>query len=288
MVSRQGWPSGPTELARRSGLTRPTVQRSLAQLSASRWDPPDRLPPGPRVTIPGALPGDRTVGVHGRVLFGILRLILQGNTSYALLSARTGWNVRTVRRAMTELINAGWLNVEQRNQQAPLCFELLNAETARGEAALAVAQHRLEQAEFRGEALMREFLSLLVESEEHEDDAAPGFLVNPETNERLQFDRFYPRAGVAFEFNGPHHYGPTSTVSARKSAKQQARDLMKIGICVRRGISLIVVHQADLSLKGMQAKVSRLLPLRDLHGYDPLIRFLERAGRKYRQTAKKP
>lgn len=70
---------------------------------------------------------------------------------------------------------------------------------------------------------MREYLSLMIDSGEFEDNAAPGFLVNPLTDERLQFDRFYP-PGVAFEFNGPQHYGATSTKSVRPCSTAPANE----------------------------------------------------------------
>src|SRR5690606_12471297 len=110
---------------------------------------------------------------------------------------------------------------------------------------------------------MREYLSLLIDSDEYEDNAAPGFLVNPLTEERLQLDRYYP-PGVAFEFNGPQHYGPTEHYTAEEAVKQRVRDLIKAGICAGRGIQLKIVHAEDLSLSKMKKIVGHLLPLRDL------------------------
>lgn len=46
-------------------------------------------------------------------------------------------------------------------------------------AEVAQAQLRLQESEFRGEAIMKEYLSLLIDSDEFEDNARPGFLVNP-------------------------------------------------------------------------------------------------------------
>ena len=68
-------------------------------------------------------------------------------------------------------------------------------------------------------------------------------------------------------------------------ALQQARDLIKQGICVREGIQLVVVHSQDLSLKGMLEKVEHLLPLRDLRRDAPAVRFLESVSRAYREPA---
>lgn len=48
---------------------------------------------------------------------------------------------------------------------------------------------------YRGQALMREFLSDLVASTDFLDDARPGFLINPFTGERMEYDRYYFKAG---------------------------------------------------------------------------------------------
>ncbi len=131
---------------------------------------------------------------------------------------------------------------------------------------------------------MREYLSLLINSDEFEDDAAPGWLVNPRTLERLQLDRFYPPR-VAFEYNGPQHYRATGKFSADEVVGQRERDLIKLGLCVTRGITLVTIHPEDLTLRGMKQAVGSLLPLRDLTGSDLLIDYLETESRRYRRIA---
>lgn len=147
-------------------------------------------------------------------------------------------------------------------------------------------RRRLDEASFVGEALMREYLSLIGDSDEYDDNATPGFLVNPFTGEEMQFDRYYqPR--VAFEFNGPQHYGPTARYSKEADIrKQQGRDYIKIGISATRGIRLVVVHPEDLTLEVMRQKVDGLLPLRNLDGHEPLIAYLESVSRAYRRKAR--
>ncbi|MDF2626953.1 MAG: hypothetical protein K0R39_784 [Symbiobacteriaceae bacterium] len=145
-----------------------------------------------------------------------------------------------------------------------------------------MVKRRVEKAENVGEQIMREFLSLLVDSDEYEDESAPGFLVNPLSGELLRYDRYYPpRVGV--EFNGPQHYGPTDRYpDPQQAAQQQARDYMKIGLSVRKGMAVVVVHAEDLSLAGMRAKVEGLLPLRNLKNHGQLAEYLEKVGRRYR------
>ncbi len=102
----------------------------------------------------------------------------------------------------------------------------------------------------------------------------------------MQLDRYYP-PGVAFEFNGPQHYGPTQHYTAEEAANQRVRDLIKAGICASRGIQLKIVHAEDLSLSKMKKIVGHLLPLRDLRHEGPRIRYLESVSRLYRRKAQR-
>jgi hypothetical protein len=114
--------------------------------------------------------------------------------------------------------------------------------------------------------------------------AARRFLVNPQTGERLEFDRFYP-PNWAFEFHGAQHDGPTERSSQAEVEAQQLRDLIKAGICVYRGIHLVVIRAADLSLDGMIKRVGGSMPLRDLTGQEALIDLLEDASIAYRAAS---
>lgn len=293
-------PARPALLETYTGLSRKTVLKGLAELAATGWYSAtpgehtgaiDRAPSGARVHVPGDLLADRRVGIQGRLFYGHLQLTPEfrhptGQFTYADLSSLTRASFHTIRRAVRALVETGWLQITQKNQLAPVQFSVRNLGLARGEAAVARAQQRLEEAPFYGEALMREYLSLLVDSDDFEDDAAPGFLVNPWTDERMELDRFYP-PGVAFEFNGPQHYGATDRFSGEYAAKQRGRDYMKLGICVTRGIRLVVIHPEDLALETMRQKAGHLLPLRDLNGHEQLTAFLESVSRRYRLAAKR-
>jgi hypothetical protein len=165
-------------------------------------------------------------------------------------------------------------------------FTLRNPGLERQEAEVEQAMQRLNEAPFDGEALMREYLSLIVASDQFEDNATPGFLVNPFTGEELEFDRYYP-PGVAFEFQGAQHFGPTARFpDERKARNLRGRDVVKLGLCAARGIALVEVLPTDLTLKRMLAKVGSLLPLRRLDGHELLIACLEANSRTYRRNAR--
>jgi hypothetical protein len=308
---------GPLRLpviAERSGLCRNTILKALANLQANGWYAPDvgavnRAPKVARIAVPPELLIDRRVGVQGRILYALLQLMPHvrppdGRFTYAALSQIAGVQARTVRCAIAELVSARWLRTAQENRLTPINFTLCNPTADRARAMLAGAKWRVKKATYKGEAIMREILTLLVDSEQFEDNATPGFLVNPLTKELLQLDRYYPlgvapgiapgaapgvapgaAAGVGFEFNGPQHDGPTELFSAESAAEQQVRDVIKLGVCQRKGVTVVVVHSEDLSLEIMRQKVGQLLPLRDLTGHEHLIAFLEARGRRYRSAA---
>lgn len=306
VVLRQNRDRGPISLAlleRRSGLSRPTLRKGLAELSASEWHPAVRTRgearseavasafSGAGVLLPAALVGDRRVTVRGRLLYGHLQLTLRfthptGHFIHAQLAKQSGAGLNTVKRALDDLVASGWLETTQQTRRAPVPFTLLDPFVARVEVEIARTERQLEGSRFLGEALMRAYLSLLVDSEAFEDNATPGFLVNPLTGEGMQFDRFYP-PDVAFEFNGPQHYGATERFSEATAAGQRARDYMKLGICAERGIRLVVIHPEDLTLETMRRKIDPSLPRRDLTGHEALIAHLESVGRRYRLAARR-
>lgn len=273
-----------TKLMAVSGLSFPTVSKGLRLLKACQgWDGAGGRP----AILPAALLADR-VSVKEKLLYGVLQFTPRfehphGQVSHSGLGLLWGEHPATVRKAMSGLANGGWVAVSQRNQRSPICFTLRDPVQERQKREVANAGQRLKEADYLGEEIMREYLSLIVDSDQFEDNASPGFLVNPYTGERLQFDRYYPPK-VALEFNGPQHYRPTERYPSETEAmRQQARDYIKAGICALRGIRLIVLLPEDLSLSGIRSKVDGLLPLRDLSEHQPLVGFLESVARGYRR-----
>lgn len=303
----------PSRLADQTGLSRPTVRKAIRVLQALRREQlggsdqirtssraaapetresPAGSTPADFVRIPMRLLSEKRLNSAAKVLYGILIALARGNRRLAGrfthldLSRITGWSPKTVRRSVRSLAQRGWLSVKQKNRLAPIHFTIQDPAEAAVEFELDRVKRRLNKAAFRGEALMREYLSLLIDSDQFEDDAAPGFLVNPLTDERLQLDRYYP-PGVAFEFNGAQHYVPTEKYPEEVVKKQRLRDCIKIGICVMKGIELRVIQPKDLSLSSMKRKVGDLLPLRDLSREGPRIAFLERLAYRYRKAAER-
>lgn len=262
-------PSVP-RLAAQSGLTPETVRTALAQATATI------VPAGTAVTLPSQLLTDPNLSPNAKVLYGILKS-QSDEFTYPALSRLAGVGPNTLKRAVAALIESEWLETERLNRLAPVRLTLRNPVIAQQQMEVELARRRLRHDPDKGEAIMKEFLSLLVDSNEFEDNARPGFLISPKTRERLELDRYYINV-AAFEYNGAPHFGTTP-----QATDQQMRDMAKVGICALRQIPVVTVHSEDLSLAAMRAKIGRLLPLRDLTGHEPLIAFLERRARRYRE-----
>lgn len=182
---------------------------------------------------------------------------------------------------LNQLKGTGWLRSESRRGHDSF-FELLNPAEAARELELQRMDRRISQVRSLGEACMKEYLNLFVDSQEFQDNVRPRFLVNPRTGEPMELDRWYVKLRVALEFNGPQHYGPTEVYSdLGKVREQRARDLMKEALCQEAGIKLIVVVPDDLTYDGMLSKLQGQLPLRNVARDDPLMRYVISVSDRY-------
>ena len=298
-LTKQGRPS-PTRLAVLTGLSRPTVRKGLARLAAAGWyrlSPPGISLPTARpkpwrfVEIPIELLEDHYVRPQAVVMYGVLQATPEykpptGKYTRKQLREMTGTALKTISRATNMLVQRGWLERTRKNHLCPYIFTVKNPIYEQCQEEIELLKKRFGKAKHLGEAVMRGQLSLIGALDNYEDDSSPGFLVNPFTDEEMQLDRHYP-GKAAIEFNGRQHYEPTEFATPKEVEKQQARDDIKAGICRRRGIPLIIVRPEDLTLETMIQKVGNHLPLRDLRHKQPVIRFLERVSRGYRQAARR-
>jgi hypothetical protein len=269
------------ELEARTGLSRPTLRKGLAG-PAARLRPPS----GPRVPAPAALLADPTLGSGAKVLYGQLQATSKGQGqsgrfTYGALSLQTSLSPKALRGAMAELAGAGWVRLTQKHRLSPIRYALGSPAWRRSQAEATTADRRLQRKEYKGEAIMQEYLSLLIDSDQFIDNARPGFLINPLTAERLEFDRFYQKANVAFEFHGAQHFHKTAKFSQEAVDSQRVRDLIKAGLCHYLEIHLVTIDAEHLSLQGITKKIAGCMPLRDLEGHEALVDQLERASIAY-------
>ncbi len=275
--------ASPADLLAQTGLSRHTVRTGTIQAKAYTC-----TPGGPKTRVPARLMAEPEVGPQAKVLYGILQGTPgfrepSGEFTYATLCSLTGLGRNTLRKAMAELAKTGWIQTAQASQFKPIRFTLGTPEQWSCQAEVAAARRRLRRGRFGGEAIMQEHLSLLIDSDQFTDNARPGFLINPLTGERLELDRFYP-PNVAFEYHGAQHFGATERFTQAEADAQHVRDLIKAGICLYRGIHLVIITAEDLTLEGMIRKIGQCMPLRNLAGREPLIDLLEEASLTYRAS----
>lgn len=187
----------------------------------------------------------------------------------------------TLHSQVRQLQQSGWLRVQRNPGAGGSTYEVLDPHWAAREAELERVKIRLAREAFKGEAVMKEMLNVRVADNRFQDNARPGFLVNPLTGERLELDRYY-LVGVALEFNGRQHYGPTAAFPDPEEARQQRlRDLVKDALARQHGVHLVVVHPEDLTFERLAEKLKGLLPLRELRKEDPVVRYLDKLSRAY-------
>ncbi|HYF80665.1 MAG TPA: hypothetical protein VD973_26445 [Symbiobacteriaceae bacterium] len=274
--------AGTTRLRALTGLSPNTIRSSRTLLS--EYTPPQG---GPRVKVPAALLAEPDVGDQAKVLYGLIQILPNkwengGRLTSAALSALTKWSSTTVRRAIVELTAARWISLTQKNRRSDFTFRLGTPEHRRATARADLARRRLERKKYVGEALMQEYLSVLVDCDDFADNVRPGWLVNPLSGELLELDRFYISRKVAFEFNGDQHRRAGAQFTQASVDSQIVRDYIKAGRCLDEEVLLVLVYAEDLSMQAMQRKVVRSgLPLRALEGSEQVIDLLERESITY-------
>jgi DNA-binding transcriptional regulator YhcF (GntR family) len=265
-----------TRLAARSGLTYVTIRKALAQLE--QHSPPTS---GPTVPIPADLLTHPTLRPQAKLLYGLLQTLPKRAFTYSTLAAHARLSPNTARQNINDLAEKGWIQTTQKTRLAQVEFTLHTPDQTKA----AAAKQRIKDALNKGEAILREWLRLLVAPTEYKYNARPDFLVNPLSGIPLELDIYFYTAAVAFEFDGPQHTITTERFPSKEElAEQQARDLIKDSLCARHHIKLIRITADDLTLSALQARIGALLPLRDLTGCHHQIAALEKESKKYRRA----
>lgn len=203
--------------------------------------------------------------------------------SLADLARKAGLEERTASRMIGLLKKHKWFKPEHRGHRIVPVPVLPPSEDARRTRILLV---RYEVTPHKGEFLLKEFHDVTLFADDKVDNARPDFLESPLTGENLEYDRYYPVLRYASEYNGLQHYGPTEAFpSQEKADRQQANDLMKIGLSQQNGVRLVVFTYEDLSLAGVLAKLPQDLPGRPVDRSSRYVRTLERLAAEHRKWA---
>lgn len=232
------------------------------------------------IVIPAELARSREISRTGKILY--LAALADRPQSIRELAEVAGVDSGHASRVCAELVKTGWMRMDgstRKRLPMPAMPAVLQEQRARRLSKL------LELVPQKGEFLMKCWLDLLVASDDFVDNARPGFLRNPTSGDVLEFDRYYLE-GVAFEFNGWQHYGPTAVFPDEQVFKEQrTRDLVKKGLSQELGIILIEITSDDLSLASMTSKIPSILPVNAIDKDGPYVRALARLCQNYRVKA---
>lgn len=201
----------------------------------------------------------------------------------------------SARRATHRLARHGWVYTVKQSggDRGGLVIPWMPAEVeARIISELA---HVRSEIHLYGEWLMKCVLDLIIHDRNCRDNSRNQWLVHPDTGRRLELDRWYPDANIAFEFQGPQHFGPDGhfiTTEAEYMARAE-RDQLKRDICKRHSVELIEITADDLDFTLIKNKVKAAngrhgrAPLFPVRMKSPLVRELTGMCQTYAANARR-
>lgn len=112
----------------------------------------------------------------------------------------------------------------------------------------------------KGEYLVNKRMDWSLRSDEYVANARPKLLTSPQTDERLEYDRFDPRAMFGTEFNGDQHYNASQMSKEEEVRQQKTRDLLKESLSRRSGVTLLTLTAEDLMPGVLESKLDKTVP----------------------------
>lgn len=133
-----------------------------------------------KLEIPVGLARDGCLPAPVVGAYVVLAAMCQGGKQCAfkrrdLMRALGVRSLTTVRSYLRRLEERGWIEFRYVRSEGHTVVVLHDVDEERMARYLELMRRRLERAEFKGEAIMKEWLDLLVESDEQVDNARPGF-----------------------------------------------------------------------------------------------------------------
>lgn len=212
---------------------------------------------------------------------------------HALVYDRAPWTIRelattldssveTARQSVARLERAGWVftHLKPGQRRGRLVYGSMPPEVELRVAA-ALTQRRTSVLYF-SEWFMRCLLDFLVADPVCFDNAHPDWLITPK-GIRLQLDRWYVNANVAFEFQGPQHFqkGDRFVETDDELSRRLQHDGEKLRLCTLQGVELIEVRGLDLGFEVFQELIRGKLPLIPVRSTGHLARQLLGMSRQY-------
>lgn len=217
-----------------------------------------------------------------------------GSFRYDWLHEITGYSRPTLVRHLNILRAAGWLVGNDRRVDHYAVFDLRvcnpfaeqrKADIADLEQGMATA--RRTQGYSLGQYLLARMVKLRLACGTVMENVEVTGLDNPATGGRMHYDVFIPEFKLAIEFNGWQHESVTELYpDAGALRARRQRDLIKRGIAMERGDTLLVVAPLDLSFERLDELLADHVPLKP-KGDDPwhIREHLEQAAAEYRKKA---
>lgn len=217
-----------------------------------------------------------------------------GSFRYDWLQEITGYSRPTLIRNLNILRATGWLIGNDRRVDHYAVFDLRvcnpfdeqrKADIADLEKGMATA--RRTQGYSLGQYLLARMVKFRLAHGTVMENVEVTGLDNPATGGRMHYDIFIPEFKLAIEFNGWQHESVTELypdIGALRARRQ--RDLMKRGIAVERGDTLLVVTPLDLSFERLDELLAGHVPLKPRSDDQWHIReHLEQSAAEYRKKA---
>lgn len=202
--------------------------------------------------------------------------------SYSELARKAGMPRGVIRATCKALSSIGWMKIEGSSRMVrPVAVIPPHLQQKMAE----MLREQYVVASNKGEFLMKRLLDVWIDNDNFVDNARPEFLVNPLTDQPLEYDRLYIE-GVAFEFNGPQHHGPTEMYPDDKASKEaKARDLIKKSLSRDHGVNLVTVAASQLVPDEFEKLLPAELPLNYVDKEGPYFQALAHLCKAYSAKA---
>lgn len=233
-----------------------------------------------------ALEADKRV--NGRDIKSYIHVYHRPLMSITEIAASTGCTRETIRASVARLVDAGWayIHIPPGRIRGGFVVPWMPM-TVEKQLTSALAERRASVL-YYGEWLMRCLLDLCVKDLAFHDNAHPQWQTTPE-GKRLQLDRWYYSANIAFEFQGRQHFQKDNEFVKTDADLSRRFDLdgEKIRLCSLHGVELIELQAGDLDFHRIQGRLVGKLQLVPVRERGPLFRTITGMCRQYTTLANK-
>lgn len=229
--------------------------------------------------------------LNGRDIQTYIHIYHQPLMSVREIAIHLGCATETIRTSVGRLVDTGWayMHIPPGRKRGSIVVPWMPVNIEE-QLASALAERRASVLYF-GEWLMRCLLDLFVKDLVYHDNAHPQWQTTPE-GKRLQLDRWYYAANVAFEFQGRQHFEKDNEFVKTDAdlSRRFDSDGEKIRLCSLHGVQLIELRADDLDFHRLQVTLAELagkLQIVPVRERGPLFRMITGMCRQYTALVKR-